>query len=75
MHTGRRWYLFARDQDSDDWRTFRVDRIDDPRSIGTRFVPHDPPDAAAYVADSVTAAPYRHRARILARAPAATVAW
>ncbi|MER7408086.1 YafY family protein [Streptomyces sp. NPDC000070] len=74
VHTGRRWYLVARDQDRDDWRTFRVDRIDDPRSTGTRFVPRDPPDAAAYVADSVTAAPYRHRARILVRAPAAAVA-
>ncbi|MGW0846257.1 helix-turn-helix transcriptional regulator [Streptomyces sp. NPDC002787] len=74
VHTGRRWYLVARDQDRDDWRTFRVDRIDDAHSTGTRFVPHDPPDAAAYVADSVTAAPYRHRARILVRAPAATVA-
>ncbi|MGQ4402632.1 helix-turn-helix transcriptional regulator [Streptomyces hayashii] len=74
VHTGRRWYLVARDQDRDDWRTFRVDRIDDPRTTGIRFVPRDPPDAAAYVADAVTAAPYRYRARILVRAPAATVA-
>jgi predicted DNA-binding transcriptional regulator YafY len=74
VHTGRRWYLVARDQDRDDWRTFRVDRIDDPRPTGIRFTPRDPPDAAAFVADSVSAAPYRYRARILVRAPAATVA-
>lgn len=74
VHTGRRWYLVARDQDRDDWRTFRVDRIDDPRSTGIQFVPHDPPDAAAFVANSVAAAPYRYRARIQVQAPATTVA-
>ncbi|MGL5909661.1 MAG: helix-turn-helix transcriptional regulator, partial [Phycicoccus sp.] len=33
---GRRWYLLAFDLDRDDWRTFRVDRIDDPRPTGGR---------------------------------------
>src|SRR5919201_3211902 len=28
VHTGRRWYLVAFDVDRDDWRTFRVDRIE-----------------------------------------------
>jgi predicted DNA-binding transcriptional regulator YafY len=74
VHTGRRWYLVAHDDDRDDWRTFRADRIDDPRSTGIRFTPHDPPDAAAFVADSVTSAPYRFRARVLVRAPAGVVA-
>ena len=35
VSTARRWYLVARDRDRADWRTFRVDRIDDP--------PHDRP--------------------------------
>lgn len=70
VHTGRRWYLVARDRDRDDWRTFRADRIHDPRPTGTRFTPRDPPDAAAFVADSVAAAPYRFRARVLVRTPA-----
>jgi predicted DNA-binding transcriptional regulator YafY len=74
VHTGRRWYLVARDEGRDAWRTFRVDRIDDPRTLGTRFVPRDPPDAAAYVADSVTAAPYRYRVRARVHAPAPVVA-
>lgn len=74
VHTGRRWYLVARDYDRDAWRTFRVDRIDDPRPTGIRFTPLDPPDAAAFVADSVTSAPYRYRARIHVYAPAAVVA-
>jgi predicted DNA-binding transcriptional regulator YafY len=74
VHTGRRWYLVARDVDRDGWRTFRVDRMDALRSTGTRFVPHDPPDAAAFVAEAVTAAPYRFRARVLMHAPAHAVA-
>ena len=74
VHTGRRWYLVARDNDRDDWRTFRADRIDDPRPTGIRFTPRDPPDAAAFVAESVTAAPYRFRTRVQVHAPAHVVA-
>ncbi|MEO3743596.1 YafY family protein [Plantactinospora sp. B5E13] len=74
VHTGRRWYLLARDEDRDDWRTFRVDRIGDPRATGGRFTPRDPPDAAAFVADAITTAPYRFRARVLVHAPAEQVA-
>jgi predicted DNA-binding transcriptional regulator YafY len=74
VHTGRRWYLVARDIDRDAWRTFRVDRLDGPNPTEVRFTPADPPDAAAFVAESVTAAPYRYRARIHVYAPAAVVA-
>jgi predicted DNA-binding transcriptional regulator YafY len=74
VHTGRRWYLVARDHDRDDWRSFRADRIDDPRPTGIRFTPRDPPDAAAFVADAVTAGPYRFRARVRVHAPAHVVA-
>jgi predicted DNA-binding transcriptional regulator YafY len=74
VHTGRRWYLVARDLLRDDWRTFRVDRIDSPRATGVRFVPRDPPDAASFVATAVTAAPYRFRARVLMHAPAHVIA-
>ena len=74
VHTGRRWYLVARDDARDAWRTFRADRIDGPRPTGVRFTPHDPPDAAAFVAESVSAAPYRHRARVRVHAPAPVVA-
>ncbi|MEV4413379.1 YafY family protein [Catellatospora sp. NPDC049609] len=74
VHTGRRWYLVARDTDRDAWRTFRADRIDGPRSDGVRFTPADPPDAAAFVADAVTTAPYPVRARVRVHAPAEVVA-
>jgi predicted DNA-binding transcriptional regulator YafY len=74
VQAGYRWYLVARDLDRDDWRTFRVDRIEAPRAAGVRFVPVDPPDAAAFVARAVTTAPYRYQARILVHAPAGVVA-
>jgi predicted DNA-binding transcriptional regulator YafY len=49
---GRRWYLVGWDEDRQDWRIYRVDRIDDPWSTG-RPAPERPlpngMDAAAYV--------------------------
>src|SRR5919112_4358487 len=36
---GRRWYLFAWDLDRDDWRTFRVDRMQPRIPTGPRFAP------------------------------------
>ena len=74
VQAGYRWYLVGRDADRDDWRTFRADRIDKPRLTGVRFVPRDPPDAAAFVARAVTTAPYRHQARVLVHAPVESVA-
>jgi predicted DNA-binding transcriptional regulator YafY len=74
VQAGYRWYLVARDLGRAEWRTFRADRISDPRPTGVRFVPSDPPDAAAFVARAVTTAPYRYQARILVHAPAAAVA-
>ncbi|MEV6967973.1 YafY family protein [Hamadaea sp. NPDC051192] len=74
VHTGRRWYLVARDVDRDAWRTFRADRIDQPKTTGIRFRPLDPPDAAAFVADAVSTAPYRYQARVRVHAPANAVA-
>ncbi len=70
VHTGRRWYLVARDRQQDDWRSFRVDRISEPRATGIRFTPHNPPDPAAFVAEAITTAPYRFQARIRISAPA-----
>lgn len=74
VQAGYRWYLVARDLDRGDWRTFRVDRIDEPRLTGVRFVPRDPPDAAAFVARAVTTAPYRYQARVVVHAPPEVVA-
>jgi len=66
VHTGRRWYLVAWDADRDDWRTFRVDRIQPKFSTGQRFAPRQPPegDYAKYVSKSVAYAPYPHQAKV-----------
>ncbi|MBA3251344.1 MAG: WYL domain-containing protein [Geodermatophilaceae bacterium] len=64
VNAGNRWYLVARDEDRDDWRTFRVDRIVSSLTRGGGFVAVDPPDAAALVAAGTTIAPYRYQARL-----------
>jgi len=77
VHTSRRWYLLAWDTGPGDWRTFRVDRIQSPLGpSGARFTPRPLPaeDAAAYVSQVISSAPYRYQARILIHAPAAAVA-
>lgn len=68
VHTGRRWYLAAWDIAREDWRTFRVDRIEEKTRLaeGPRFVPRKPPmDFAAMVQQSITSAwPHSLRARV-----------
>jgi predicted DNA-binding transcriptional regulator YafY len=75
VHTGRRWYLLAWDVDREDWRTFRVDRIEPRITTDRRFEPRDPPaeDIAAFVTESVSS-PYRYQARIVLHAPLTEVA-
>ncbi|MBB4959309.1 helix-turn-helix transcriptional regulator [Micromonospora polyrhachis] len=72
---GRRWYLVAWDVDREDWRTFRVDRIQPRTPTGPRFPPRDPPEggAAAYVARGASAAAWRYRSRVVVHAPAEVV--
>jgi predicted DNA-binding transcriptional regulator YafY len=71
VHTGRRWYLVAWDTNREDWRTFRVDRIQPRISTGARFDARQPParDLAAYVTRgaSFSALP-RARIKMLAAA-------
>lgn len=67
VHTGRVWYLVAWDVDREDWRTFRVDRIEPKLGIdsGARFTPREPPGGfASYVSRAITTAAYRYHARI-----------
>jgi predicted DNA-binding transcriptional regulator YafY len=66
VHTGRRWYLAAWDLARNNWRTFRVDRIEPRIAIAQRFSPRKPPEGgfADYVAHSVSYAPYPYQARI-----------
>jgi predicted DNA-binding transcriptional regulator YafY len=75
VHTGRRWYLVAWDAAREDWRTFRVDRIERP-AADRRFAPREPPadDVAAYVSRAVSASRDRWQARVILRAPLGEVA-
>ena len=51
VSAGRRWYLVAYDTGREDWRTFRVDRVNAPQPTGVRVEPRTLPaaDAAAYL--------------------------
>ncbi|TDC23246.1 helix-turn-helix transcriptional regulator [Kribbella albertanoniae] len=66
------WYLLAFDPAREDWRFFRVDRIADVSPALHRFVPRTLPagDAASYLVESFTSAPYRHRVRLTVQLPA-----
>jgi predicted DNA-binding transcriptional regulator YafY len=70
VNLGRRWYLVAWDRRREDWRSFRVDRLDRPASTGVSFAARKLParDAAAYVEQSVSGAPNRYAARVTVQA-------
>jgi predicted DNA-binding transcriptional regulator YafY len=71
---GRRWYLVAWDLDRQDWRTFRIDRVERPEVTGGRFHPRRLPgaDPVAYVEASIAAAPVRHEVDVRVHAPRPT---
>ena len=54
-----RWYLLAWDVRRDDWRTFRLDRLAEPRRAGVRFERRPIPDGdpAAFVAKNLGRVP------------------
>ena len=66
VNRGRRWYLVAWDRHREDWRTFRVDRINRAAATGARFSARKLPakDAAAYVEQSLAGAYSRFEARV-----------
>jgi predicted DNA-binding transcriptional regulator YafY len=72
----RRWYLVAWDVDRADWRTFRVDRIEDPWTTRSRGPRHELPDGldpVAFVERQTLAAAPTYRAVVTVDAPAAEV--
>src|ERR671932_375292 len=52
---GRRWYLAAYDLRREDWRTFRLDRVEAARATGVHFAPRELPggDAVAFVRSAI----------------------
>jgi predicted DNA-binding transcriptional regulator YafY len=72
---GSLWYLVAWDPSKDDWRTFRLDRIESVEPTKERFKARPPPgdDVVEYVARSISSSPHAHRAKVLLRAAMADV--
>ncbi|MBV8631900.1 MAG: YafY family transcriptional regulator [Silvibacterium sp.] len=72
VNYGRRWYLVAWDAGREDWRTFRVDRIEKPALSGRRFVQRKLPaeDIAAYVTKGIAYDQYPCRASVVLHASA-----
>jgi predicted DNA-binding transcriptional regulator YafY len=72
VNLGRRWYLVAWDRGRDDWRTFRVDRLDGAAGTGVRFIPRTLPvaDPAKFVEQSIAGAFSRFEARVTVHASA-----
>jgi len=72
---GRRWYLVAYDRDRQDWRSFRVDRISDPRTSGQSFRPRELPteDALSFVQAGIRRMPHRYAVRVVLDAEPAAV--
>jgi predicted DNA-binding transcriptional regulator YafY len=72
---GHRWYLVGYDLTRNDWRSFRLDRVDNPRATGMRFQPRQLPadDAVAFVRAGIQNLPSRRRIEAIIHAPASTV--
>ena len=72
---GRRWYLVAYDLVRHDWRSFRLDRLTEPRTIGVRFHARELPatDAAAFVRAGIETQPTSHTVEVRVHAPAPVV--
>lgn len=64
----RRWYLVAcpRDQvPAATWLVYALDRVDHVQPLGTHYpAPDPPPDAVAFVSDTLAHGPWRHRVRV-----------
>jgi predicted DNA-binding transcriptional regulator YafY len=75
--TGRRWYFVAWDEDREDWRTFRVDRIADPWPTGRPLPRRELPggvDAATFVRDQQLSLAPTYTMTAVVHAPLAQVA-
>ncbi len=73
VHTGRRWYLVAWDLEREDWRTFRLDRMEPRIPTGPRFRPREVPELDR-TTRGVAGGGYRYQATFLMQAPAEQIA-
>ncbi|WP_106401751.1 helix-turn-helix transcriptional regulator [Actinocorallia populi] len=67
----RKWFLVSWDVDRDDWRTFRVDRVEQLSGTRVRAEPRDLPaeDAAEFVAVAAGSIPTLHTAHAVLDMP------
>ena len=75
VQLGRRWYLAGYDLDRHGWRSYRLDRLTEPRDTGARFRPRELPaaDAAAFVRAGIESARPGYDIEVIVEAPAETV--
>jgi predicted DNA-binding transcriptional regulator YafY len=75
VRLGQRWYVVAYDLARHDWRSFRLDRLDEPVRSGVRFLPRELPaaDAAEFVRAGIGATPASYSVEALIEAPAGEV--
>ena len=71
VHTGHHWYLVAWDPARDDWRTFRIDRVEGAPSTGAHFTPRAAPagDLRAYVSGTLAGVQHGGEARVVLHRP------
>ena len=69
------WYLVAWDMNRSDWRSFRLDRLTEPRPTGAQFVARELPadDAAEFVRRGIDNLPTRHDVEAVVHADASEV--
>lgn len=72
VHTGNRWYLVAFDLGRDDWRTFRLDRVSEPRPTGIRSARRKTPDPVEMVQRGIAIEAWAHRALVRLHVPIAS---
>ncbi|MDP2742835.1 MAG: WYL domain-containing protein, partial [Hydrogenophaga sp.] len=67
VHTGNHWYLVAWDPARDDWRTFRIDRVQAAPCTGSHFEPRAAPagDLRAYVTGAMAGVHQGDQARVV----------
>ena len=75
VRAGLRWYLVAWDLAREDWRSFRVDRMEPKIPTGPRFVPRElpPGGAAEFVSRGIARGAAPVTARVLLHAPVGTI--
>lgn len=71
----QRWYLVAWDLDREGWRTFRLDRIDSPRSTNRHFTPRALPadDPTTYLRQTIARLRAVYKVVLVVDAPIAAV--